>query len=208
MLGSGQMRWYFFNEAWQFALGAENASATGLTLKYCESGDDHQSLVAEEGFWLEKLVDGVWTVLEPDAEVTNAPAAAIRVSWYTEDRVSISWKDSYGALDRGFYRLGRYHTATMPSGETETIPCYAKFRVYDPNHDTLLNRSRSAIDALLGSGSYHLYSLNRLTEQNYDYYLSSEVWKAGPDYLEVTGYPLRKDTSQMKSVSGSLWRDG
>ncbi|MGN0978505.1 MAG: M56 family metallopeptidase [Faecousia sp.] len=208
MLGSGQMRWYFFDQEWQFALGAEDASATGLTLKYCESGDGHQSLVAEEGFWLEKLVDGVWTVLEPATPVTNAPATEIHVSWSTEDRVSIDWRNSYGSLDRGFYRLGRYHTATMPSGESETIHCYAKFRVYDPNHDTLLNQCRSAIDALLNSSSYHLYSMNWLTEQNYDYYLCSEVWKSGPDYLKVTGYPLRKDTSQMKNVSGSMWRNG
>ncbi|MGM9627439.1 MAG: M56 family metallopeptidase [Faecousia sp.] len=208
MLGSGQMRWYFFDQAWQFALGAENASATGLTLKYCESGDDHQSLVAEEGFWLEKLVGGVWIVLEPAKEVTNAPATAIHVSWSTEDRVSINWQDSYGTLDRGFYRLGRYYTATMASGESETIHCYAKFRVYDPNNDALLNQCKSAIDALINSSSYHLYSFNWLTEQNYDYCLSSEVWKNGPDYLEVTRYPLRKNLTQMQSVRGGMWRDG
>ena len=208
MLGSGQMRWYYFDKAWQFALGAENATAEGLTLKYCESGDEHKSLVAEEGFWIEQLVDGIWTVLEPGAPVTNAPAENVSVSWSSTDTLNVNWKDSYGTLPHGFYRLGRYHTAAMPDGRTETIHCYAKFRVYDPNQDRILAQCKAALDDLLKSDSYHFYTFDWMTEHDFEYYLSHEVWKAGEDYLEVTRYPLREDMSKMKNVRGSLWRQG
>ena len=85
---------------------------------------------------------------------------------------------------------------------------YAKFRLYDPNQDLLLNKCRTALDNLLASDSYHLYSFDWMTEHDYEYYLSQEVWKNGKDYLEVTSYPVREDMSQMMGVRGSMWRDG
>ena len=208
MLGSGQMRWYYFDEEWQFALGAESPTAEGLTLKYCESDDGHKSLVAEEGFWIEQFIDGKWIVLEPINPVTNAPAENIQVSWSGTDSLRVDWKDSYGTLPHGFYRLGRYHTVTMPDGRSETIHCYAKFRIYDPNRDQLLAECANALNTLLSSNSYHFYTFDWMVEHDFEYYLSHEIWKSGEDYLEVTRYPLRSDMSQMKNVGGSLWREG
>ena len=209
MLGSGQMRWNYFNESWQFALGAENATATGLTLVYCESGDGHKSLTADEGFWIEKLVDGKWTMVTPKAEVTNAPATQIHVSWTATERLSVNWEDSYGALGYGFYRLGRYHTVTMPSGESETQHCYAKFRLYNPNQDALLSKCTQALNALKSADSYHLYTFDWMPDHpDMDYYRQEEIWKQGTDHLDINYYPLRSNLSEMQSISGGLWRDG
>ena len=209
MLGSGQMRWHYFNESWQFALGAENATATGLTLVYCESGDGHKSLTADEGFWIEKLVDGKWTLLTPKAEVTNAPATQIHVSWTATDRLTVDWTDSYGPLDYGFYRLGRYHTVTMPSGESETQHCYAKFRLYNPNQDALLSKCTQALNALKSADSYHLYAFDWMPDSpDMEYYRQEEIWKQGTDHLDIYSYPLRSNLSQMQSVNGGLWRNG
>ena len=209
MLGSGQMRWHYFNESWQFALGAENATATGLTLVYCESGDGHKSLTADEGFWIEKLVDGKWTLLTPKAEVTNAPATQIHVSWTATDRLTVDWTDSYGPLDYGFYRLGRYHTVTMPSGESETQHCYAKFRLYNPNQDALLSKCTQALNALKSADSYHLYAFDWMPDSpDMEYYRQEEIWKQGTDHLDIYSYPLRSNLSEMQSVSGGLWRNG
>ena len=209
MLGSGQMRWHYFNDSWQFALGAENATATGLTLVYCESGDGHKSLTADEGFWIEKLVDGKWTLLTPKAEVTNAPATQIHVSWTATDRLTVDWTDSYGPLDYGFYRLGRYHTVTMPSGESETQHCYAKFRLYNPNQDALLSKCTQALNALKSADSYHLYAFDWMPDSpDMEYYRQEEIWKQGTDHLDIYSYPLRSNLSQMQSVNGGLWRNG
>ncbi len=206
MLGSGQCRWHFFDGGWQFACGAEDATATGLTMFYCESGDNHHSLTAEEGFWLETFAEGEWRYLEPEME-GKAPAEEIQVSWNATDRVNISWADTYGTLPDGFYRLGRFHTVIMPNGNTETQHAYAKFRVYNTDQDDLLNKCRVALDNLK-AGNYHLYTFDWMTDSDYDYYLCSEYWKHGQDDLEIISYPLREDLSRMKSVNTSLWRDG
>ncbi len=206
MLGSGQMRWYFFDKGWQFACGAENVTATGLTMFYCESGDNHHSLTAEEGFWLETFAEGQWQYLEPEME-GKAAAEEIQVSWNTTDRVNLSWADTYGSLAPGFYRLGRFHTVTMPNGDTETTHAYAKFRIYDGDKDTLLESCRVALENLKG-GNYHIYTFDWMTEHDFEYYLSQEYWKLGEDYVEVARYPLREDTSEMWKVNTYLWRDG
>ncbi len=207
MLGSGQMRWHFFDGLWQFACGAEDATSTGLTMFYCESGDNHHSLTAEEGFWLETLVDGKWQYLEPEME-GKAAAEEIQVSWTTTDRVNISWADTYGTLPDGYYRLGRYHTVTMPNGDTETTHAYVKFRIYNADQDTLLAKCRTALDNLKAADNYHIYSFDWMIQHDYDYYLSKEILSCGEDYLSVTRYPLRKDMSQMWNVNSGMWRDG
>ena len=207
-LGAGQMRWHFLDDSWQFALGAENATATGLTLFYCESDDDHQSLTAEAGFWIEQLVDGKWTLLTPKAEVTNAPAAQIHVSWNSRDTLPVDWTDSYGPLGPGFYRLGRYHTVTMPDGQTETRHCYAKFRLYDPNQNVLLAKCANALDALLARDCYHIYSFDygESYRQPGSSYQQKEIWKQGSDYFSLSSSIQR--TSGIRRYYGSLWRDG
>ncbi len=206
MLGSGQMRWHFFDGGWQFACGAEDATATGLTMFYCESGDNHHSLTADEGFWLETLADGRWQYVNADIQ-GKAAAEEIQVSWNTTDRVNISWADTYGSLAPGFYRLGRFHTVTMPNGDTETTHTYAKFRIYDGDKDTLLESCRVALENLKG-GNYHIFTFDWMPDTDHEYYLSAEYWKLGEDYVEVTRYPLREDTSEMWNVNTFLWRDG
>ena len=121
---------------------------------------------------------------------------------------TINWEANYGALPGGFYRIGNYYTFTSDTGETDVQACYAKFRIYDENHEVLLSKAKSAIEALENRDNYHLYNFDWLTEHDYEYYLCSEVWKHGPDYLEVTKYPLREDMTQMSGIRGSMWRDG
>ena len=73
-------------------------------LTYFESGEGHKSLTAGEGFWLEELVDGRWVVLEPASPATAAEEQ-IQVSWTGTDTVTIDWSDSYGTLERGYFRV-------------------------------------------------------------------------------------------------------
>ncbi len=209
-LGAGQMRWWYFDKSWQFALGAENVTNTGLTLFYCESDDRCQRLTADEGFWIEKLVEGKWTLVTPKAEVTNAPETELHVSWDGRDTLKVDWTDSYGALAPGFYRLGRYHTATMPDGRTETQHCYAKFRLYDPNQGKLLDQCRQALSALLQADTCHLYSIDYGASRAEPgaYSVQDEVWRQGGNCLELLTYIPRTSDSEAITPQGSLWIDG
>jgi len=207
-LGSGSKQWKFMGEDYHVRIAAENATATGLTMVYNEADDLHSSLTAENGYWLEKLIDGTWYLVRNDFEKAELAAERIDVTWTTSDSIAIDWTDAYGALESGSYRIGRYHTMTQPSGESETAVCYAKFRLYDPNQDVLLAKCRNAMQALLDSDSYHLYIYDWMPELPYDYYLNEEIWKSGENFLMDIRYPYRDNLWELKGRSGSMRRDG
>ena len=207
-LGAGQMRWKFLNASWQFAFGAEDFTTTSITLTHSESSDGHKSLVADEGFWLEELVDGKWCYVDEGKTKVDSEKVSITVSGTQTDSYKIDWSDSYGELEPGFYRLGRYYTVTLNSGETETNVCYAKFRIMDDTMEQLLQKCGNAFDALLNGSNYHVYVTNWMTQYEYSYYMTTEVWKNGADYLSETRYVNRADSGILEGRRGGLMRNG
>ena len=206
--GAGQMGWDFVNSGWRFKLGAENATPTSATLVHCESHDGHKTLVAEAGFWLEELVDGQWRYVDESKTNAACPENRISVSWNTTDSYTIDWSDSYGALDAGYYRIGRNYTVTMDSGESETQVCYAKFRIMASETDVLLKKCEAAFDALLNADSYHILATDFMTQHDFTYYMTTEVWKRGGDYLSETRYINWEDPDILEGRRGSMMRGG
>ena len=207
-LGAGQMRWKFLNASWQFALGAENVSPTSVTLIHTESSDGHKSLVAEDSFWLEELVNGKWCYVDDTMTAVDSKEVSVTVSGSQTDHYQLDWSDSYGELKPGFYRVGRYYTVTLNSGETETNVCYAKFRIMDGNFEELLEKCKNAFDALLNGDSYHIYATDWMTQHDFTYYMTTEVWKNGEDYLSDTRYVNRSNPSTLEARRGAMVRDG
>jgi len=214
-LGAGQMRWYFLNEDWQFALGAENPTPTSVTLFHGESDEGHQSLTANEGFWLEKLVDGQWRYVDEGKTQVDAPEVSVNLSWTQTGRYSLDWSDSYGALSPGFYRVGRYYTVTMNSGESDTTVCYAKFRLYDENQEELIKKCRNAVTALLESDSYHIRTYRLVPPHSNFRTFEGETWKYGADYLSrsvnttVDGEVVINGSLRLNGTGYSIsWADG
>jgi len=199
-LGAGSKQWQFLQERAHVRIGAEEATATGLTMVYSEADDDHRSLTAGEGYWLEQLVDGTWTMV---AEY-EAAERAVNVTWTTTDRYQLSWDEP---LPGGFYRLGRYHTMALPTGEEETAVCYAKFRLYEENYLELMTEARKAWEDFFNSGMWHIYCIEWMTEhEDMEYYMTEEVWKSGSDYLSDTRYVDRNDSSYLHGRRGGMWR--
>ena len=209
-LGSAQMAWYFMDGDWFFKFGAEDATATSAKLVVEVSqawgdysvGDGKVSTPAE--YYIETLQDGKWVDVP---RITEEFVPIQPKVLGTGDSISINWEKNYGTLKAGYYRIGMYYEFEGDGGEQDTTLGYAKFRVYDPNQDVILNEARNAIAAVLNADHYHLYSFDWMTEFDFEYYLSNEVWKNGKDYLMVDRYPSRKDLSVMTSVRGSMWRD-
>ena len=214
MLGSGQMGWTFMDGEWFFKFGAENVTETSLRLvveyngQYGNNTISSGTITAGDTYFIEELVDGTWVSLPTlkDDFSTIAKKQLGRGSSQT-----INWRENYGELPGGFYRLGNYYTFTTPAGETDTKVCYAKFRLYDPNMDTLLNQCRDGLKKLLGSDSYHLINtsyLKLLKENDPDaHFFTTEVWKSGRDYLDESLYYRHSDNS-LKSSRGMLRRNG
>ena len=201
-LGAGSKQWQFLDERAHVRIGAEEATATGLTLCYSEADNDHRSLTAGEGYWLEQLVDGSWTMVAEYA----AAERAINVTWTTTDRYQLSWDEP---LPGGFYRIGRYHTMTFPTGEEETAVCYAKFRLYEADYLELMQTARKAWEDFFNSGAWHIYCIEWMTEhEDMEYYMTEEVWKSGSDYLSDTRYVDRNDSNYLHGRRGGMWRGG
>ncbi len=206
MLGSGQMGWQMADGEWFFKFGAENASTTGATLVIEASipygGNTIASGTVESGnqYFLERLEDGLWVTvpLETDRFQNIEPRKLV-----AGDRQSINWEANYGQLKGGFYRIGNYYTFTSDSGITDTQVCYAKFRLYDPHHQALLAKAKSAIEELKTRDSYHLYCIDWDFESDGERPRIREAWKWGKDYLSYDMMVNEPDTAD-----GSMWRQG
>lgn len=213
MLGSSQMGWTFMDGEWFFKFGAEDVTNTGLKLVVEYSGAYGNNTVsggtvnAGASYFIEELVDGKWvevpTVRDDFVTVPSVDLA----SGSTQ---TINWEENYGALDAGFYRIGNYYTFTANSGETDVKACYAKFRLYDPQMEEMLAQCRNGLAALLASDSYHLMETEWMQmhrEDSDSHYYTTEVWKAGKDYLSETLY-YRYSDDTLKISRGLMRRDG
>ena len=201
-LGSAQMRWYFFNEDWQTAIGAEDITSTSASIFHCESNDGHKSLVAEDSFWLEKLVDGKWQYVDENKIAVSTQKQSVDVTWNTKDSYTIDWSGSYGPLKPGFYRLGRHYTVTLNSGESETRPCYAKFRIMDGEMEDLVKTCRTAIENLM-NWNHHIKIYEQIDNDVFKDF-NTEQWKCGNMYLART---VKTRVDESVRVDGRMYRE-
>ena len=202
-LGAGQMRWYFHNEEFSCALGTENPTPTGVTVFHTEADNMGGSFTANENFWLEKYVDGKWQYVNEQKKEVYDQERKLEVSFYGTDRYTLDWSDSYGALEAGFYRVGRYYTVRLPGMGDDTQVCYAKFRLYDENQEELIRKCRDALAALLDSKTYHI-RYYELVESIKVYTFDDQYWKYGSSHLKRIENTL---TDGSVSIGGTMYRD-
>ena len=203
-LGAGQMRWYFHNEEYSCKLGCDNPTPTGVTVYHTESDQASVKITAEENFWLEIFEDGKWRYVDENIKEVRDEERSISVSLFDGDRYTLDWSDTYGALEPGFYRVGRYYTVNMPGMGEDTQVCYSKFRLYDEKQEMLLQKCRSAFTALLESKAYHVeyYELmesDRVSTSNEQY------WKFGDNQM-YRMHRVMKDGTE--AVGGAMLRSG
>ena len=207
LLGSGQMGWQMLEGEWFFKFSAENVSKTGLTIQVEYSGPygnysiGQAVVTAGETYFLEKLDNGVWVTVEPKTDVS------IQVKTLAAGSTqSIDWRDTYGELPPGFYRLGNYYTAAAGE-QRDTVVAYAKFRLYDPQMDALLNTCRQELQALLDRESYHLLVTSIRQGDTELSHATEEIWKNGDDYL-LDGCSYYRETGEKAWGSGLMRRSG
>lgn len=126
------------------------------------------------------------------------------MDFYGVESYTLDWSDSYGKLEAGFYRVGRYYTARMPGAGDDTQVCYAKFRLYDESQEELLRKCRNALAALLDSKSYHI-RYYELVESINVYAFDDQYWKYGSSHLKRIENTLTDDSV---SIGGTMYRDG
>ena len=201
---SSQMRWLFLNEEFSLAIGTENPSTTGVTVFHTEADGTAEKLTANENFWLEKLVDGKWVYVDEQIKEAHDQERTVSVGSYQRDSYTLDWSDSYGRLDEGFYRVGRYYTVIIPGAGSDTQVCYAKFQIYDKHQDELITECRNALTAMWEGERFHLRIFERPRSSAYKAF-HDEIWKYGRNYLNHREVLSNDDITV---VSGSMLRDG
>jgi hypothetical protein len=78
----------------------------------------------------------------------------------------------------------------------------------DSSFEALLQKCKNAFDALLNGDSYHIYTTDWMTQFDYTYYMTTEVWKNGADYLSDTRYVSRANPNTLESRRGCMMRNG
>lgn len=216
-LGAGQMGWAFFDQEIKFKYGAVSDDGKTATVTHYVTADGVKSVVAEDAFWLEKFVDGKWQYVDKNLIAVPIEKRNVETEGFHELSYHMDWSDTYGKLPAGFYRIGRYHTVTMVTGESETRPCYAKFRVMGDDWDVLLKKCSEAVAELYCRDSYHIVVHEYLTDYadpedklgfGYKpYTIETHSWKVGRDFVEDVRYIDRQDPSFLHGRRGSMQRD-
>ena len=130
----------------------EDVTPTGLTVLWQESEDlDAVTLVTENDYRLQKLVNGEWADMAPSEDVV--PSIAVSRSVSEPERQTLSWSAQYGELPPGTYRVTTDVTMLhIFSGETVAI--YAEFTIETAENSPYSITSTLTADGLRGSADY------------------------------------------------------
>lgn len=189
---------------WEISLAAQDASADALTLVCTEIddciGEKAGILTTDDSFWIERWNGAEYVPLSLKADISVGEAKTIEtaqtITW------QLNWADSYGPLESGSYRLGKFFIYTKPDGESLKLTFYAPFRVFTGEMEHYLNQCKTAMDALCTQDSYHLvFTMYRADAVS----TVQEVWKSGDNYLlHQTAF---NEDGSVSNQLGTLLRD-
>lgn len=210
VIGSASKNWEV--SGYVMELKAEDATGEGLTLTCTEWGNGEKTgtLTADNSFRLEQWDGSDYTAVKPKAEPAAGQVKSIAPDSATTWQVN--WKDSYGKLPSGSYRIGKTFTYTDDSGKTQNVDFYAKFRVFAEDMAPYVERCKTALEELRTRDSYHITSTSFAEEGGYQIdagvyqYNTETFWKDGNNYLIERRYVAKDET--LIQHDGYLLRDG
>lgn len=131
----------------------------------------------------------------------------------TESSWKVDYREKYGDLKPGNYRIGLMVSKESQSGEPAELGCFAKFRVQETNLAPYLEQFNQAFQALTGRESCHFqevdYMGNYLSDDNLEYDIRMEEnWKSGNSFLSCGSAKKVVEESIPPSRGGRMLRDG
>ncbi len=119
-----------FDETWGIRLAAKNITSEGLTLYIAQSGGTNiNELSYGSEYFLEVLDDGQWkTVPHINENIAwDSMAYIIRPDAYNE--CEINWKNIYGDLPAGTYRISKKIMNFRGPGDFDEKPYTLEFEI-------------------------------------------------------------------------------
>lgn len=118
------------NETFGVTLIAKDVTPTGMTMIFKQSGFHINGILMSGAYYrLEKLEDQQWVPLKrnPEADGWTAEGWAI----FENDSMDreVNWKDLYGTLPPGRYRIIKGLSYVPDAGETQESECAVEFSI-------------------------------------------------------------------------------
>ena len=115
-------------DPWGLVLAAEDVTATGLTLRFVQSGGSPSGeLETGSLYWLERKTGDGWEKLEPLIEDLAWTTEAYLIAMDGETEMTVDWTALYGGLPSGSYRLGKSVMDFRDTGDYDQKGYYACF---------------------------------------------------------------------------------
>lgn len=170
---------------WQVSLTAKDLTREGMTLVCREVQDSPVTgaLTIHGGYRLEH-----WNG-EAFAEMTTAGEIIVEESREIKDgdsfELAVNWKDAYGQLESGRYRLYKTFTYTYSDGRTVDLTDWAEFRIFNEDMTPFIRQCKDAMEDLLQKDShieFTIYEYGQSREEVIGRY-TWEIWHSGENYL-------------------------
>lgn len=136
-----------------------------------------------------------------------------QVACGTQSRWTVNYREKYGDLAPGYYRIGMMVSKETQGSEPAELGCFAKFRVQETNLAPYLEQYNQALLSLKNAEAYHIlvteYSWNILGENWLDFEASrEEIWKSGSDYVQCRVFQWLNEESFDATGVGEMLRSG
>lgn len=163
-------------------------------------------------YWIEKWNGKTYEEI-PTLDSTPWLVPEQQVICGTESSWTVDYREKYGDLEPGNYRIGLMVSKEAQDGTLAELGCFAKFRVQETNLAPYLEQFNQAFQALTRRESCHFQRIDYLNNQvpndpgEYDV-RSEEIWKSGSNYLACDSVKKVVEESLPPSTGGRLLRDG
>lgn len=163
-------------------------------------------------YWIEKWNGKTYEEI-PTLDETPWIVPQQQVICGTESSWKVDYREKYGDLAPGNYRIGMMVSKEAQGGELAELGCFAKFRVQETNLVPYLEQFNQTFQALTRRESCHFqevdYMGNYLSDDNLEYDIRMEEnWKSGRNYLSCGSAKKVVEESIPPSTGGRMLRDG
>lgn len=182
----GYNSWEQTEGFWQVSLTAKDLTREGMTLVCKEVQDSPVTgiLEVQGGYRLERWNGESFEEMPASAQVPVEESRELRDGDSFE--VAVNWKNVYGSLESGRYRLYKTFTYTYSDGKTMELSDWAEFRIFNEDMTPYIAQCKAALEELLQRESSHIDFTNYWYNASADEVSgcdSFEIWKSGENYL-------------------------
>ncbi|MBQ2855023.1 MAG: hypothetical protein IJE81_06070 [Oscillospiraceae bacterium] len=171
---------------WQISLRAQDLTSEGMTLVCKEVQDTPISGTLEVlgGYSLEKWNGEAFVQMQTKTAVS--PEENRMIADGESFETDINWKNVYGSLESGRYRLQKNFIYTFTDGKTAELKEWAEFRIFNEDMTPYIAQCKEAMETLLNAENSHVevtvyyYDMDDVTVNGVDIH---ETWRSGDNYL-------------------------